>query len=260
MSERSFLYVANWKMKMLHAQAQQFCTQHHNALVEVASVPGTVLAICPSFTEIPLLVQAFASTAVAIGAQDCGPAKTGAYTGQVSAQSLKEIGCSFCIVGHSERRQHCGETDEMVAHKLQAVLEVGLTPIVCIGETEQERDAGRTMKILDQQLAPVTAAMRAANPAKTVWIAYEPVWAIGTGVTPSEAQLKEAFAGIRRLLKQVGVAERCRFMYGGSVNASNASQLRCEAAIEGFLIGGASVDFQELKKVVSSSCTGSVPA
>jgi triosephosphate isomerase len=200
------------------------------------------MAVCPPFTLIGAVVQAVAGAGIAVGGQDCHPKAKGAHTGDVSAAMLADLGCRCVIVGHSERRTDHGETDVMVAAKAEAAIAAGLTVILCIGETEAERDAGRTLEVVKRQIAgslPKSAA------AENLVIAYEPVWAIGTGRTPTTPEVAEVHARIRALLgERLGpaAAERLRILYGGSMKPSNASELLALADVDGGLVGGASLN------------------
>jgi triosephosphate isomerase len=236
---RSKLVVGNWKMNGGLAA---------NARLLVALAEGWVpaegrgIAVCVPF---PYLLQAQAalqSSAVRWGAQDVSQHAAGAYTGEVSAPMLVEFGCRYVLVGHSERRQYHGESDTLVAAKAKAALDAGLTPIVCVGETLAQRDAGTTDAVVRRQLDAVLEAL-AAEAVKVV-LAYEPVWAIGTGRTATPAQAQEVHAGLRKRLKAAGAAGM-QVLYGGSVKAANAAALFGMKDIDGALVGGASLDANE---------------
>ncbi len=205
--------------------------------------PGAVaceLLVCPPATLIMAVADAVRGSALAVGGQDCHTKQSGAHTGDISAVMLKDAGARYVIVGHSERRTDHGETDALVQAKAAAGLQAGLNVIVCIGETEAERDAGRTLDVLARQIAgSVPAQARAVD---TV-IAYEPVWAIGTGRTPTSAEIAAAHAHIReRLAARIGAqADAMRILYGGSVKASNAAEILRLAHVDGALVGGASL-------------------
>jgi triosephosphate isomerase (TIM) len=232
---RARLVVGNWKMNGgLAANA---------ALLDALragwhAASGRGVAVCVPFPYLAQARAALAGTAIAWGAQNVSEHRAGAYTGEVAASMLAEFGCRYAIVGHSERRQHYGESDAGVAAKAVAALGAGITPIACVGETLAERDAGATMEVVLRQLEAVLVAVGGA--AARLVVAYEPVWAIGTGrtATPDEAQV--VHAGLRARLARAGAAE-IPLLYGGSVKADNAGALFAMADIDGGLIGGASL-------------------
>ena len=229
------LVVGNWKMNGgLAANAA--------LLGELASgwtpTPGRELAVCVPYPYLMQAQAALSSLAIAWGAQDASEHASGAYTGEVAASMLVEFGCRYVIVGHSERRQYYGDTDAVVAAKAQAVLAAGITPIVCVGETLAERDGGRTEDVVLRQLDAVLAAV--GGVAAKVVVAYEPVWAIGTGRTASPGQAQEVHATLRARLARAGAAE-VPLLYGGSVKADNAAAIFAMADIDGGLVGGASL-------------------
>ncbi len=239
MSTRRPLIAGNWKMNGLKADGLTLAT---SVAREIGS-PGAVaceLLVCPPATLIMAVADALRGSALAVGGQDCHTKQSGAHTGDISAVMLKDAGARYVIVGHSERRTDHGETDALVQAKAAAGLQAGLNVIVCIGETEAERDAGRTLDVLARQIAgSVPEQARAAD---TV-IAYEPVWAIGTGRTPTSAEIAAAHAHIReRLAARIGAqADAMRILYGGSVKASNAAEILRLAHVDGALVGGASL-------------------
>jgi triosephosphate isomerase len=243
---RGKLVVGNWKMNGgLRSNAQLL-----SALTAGwTPSPGRQVAVCVPY---PYLVQAqaaLASTPIAWGAQDVSEHDGGAYTGEVSARMLAEFGCRYAIVGHSERRQHYGDTDAIVGAKANAALAAGLTPIACVGETLAQREAGETERVVDRQLAAVVAAV-GANVAKLV-IAYEPVWAIGTGRTATPAQAQDVHARLRAALREAGAPE-APLLYGGSVKAGNAKALFAMTDIDGGLIGGASLSAEEFLAIATA--------
>ena len=230
------LIAGNWKMNGLKASGSEL-----QAII-AASAPiarKADLLICPPAT----LVQAFATrargSAVAIGGQDCHSAESGAHTGDISAEMLKDAGAWFVIVGHSERRALHGESSDLVARKALAAARAGLTAIVCVGETEDQRRAGETLAVIARQLAESVPDAMAAD---GLVVAYEPVWAIGTGLTPTPADVAEVHGAIRRhLAGRVPDAGAVRLLYGGSVKPSNAAELMAVPDVDGALVGGASL-------------------
>lgn len=238
MTVRNFLIAGNWKM---HGQRAALA-QVRAVADAAAALPDRVeLSLHPPFGLIYAAVEAAAGARLAIGAQDCHIQPKGAHTGDISAEMLVDLGARYVIVGHSERRAGHGETDAVVAAKASAARRAGLVPIICIGETLDERDAGRTLDIIGGQL-------RASTPddvaAADFVIAYEPVWAIGSGRTPTEGQVAEVHAFLREGLRaRIGSgAERVRLLYGGSVKPANAAALLAIGNVDGALVGGASLE------------------
>jgi triosephosphate isomerase (TIM) len=242
------LIAGNWKMNGLKASWSEF-----EAMLSGSSEVSEKadLLVCPPATLLAGFAdKARGAKALAVGAQDCHPEASGAHTGDISAEMLADAGASAIIVGHSERRADHGETDALVHQKAEAVWRAGLTAIVCIGETQSQRDAGQTLDILRGQL---DNSLPAASKADNLVVAYEPVWAIGTGLTPTAADVEQIHKFIRELLVQRFKEEgaRMRILYGGSVKPSNAAELMAVANVNGALVGGASLkaaDFLAIAK------------
>jgi triosephosphate isomerase (TIM) len=252
---RTPFVVGNWKLHKTVAEALALVTELKNQL---AAVKGVAVAVAPPFTALSAVAKRLEDSSIGVAAQNCFWESKGAFTGEISAPMLAEVGCTWCIVGHSERRTIFGESSAMVGKKAKAVLAAGLGAIVCVGETEVERDAGRTFDILDEQLAgglPEPGALTAALAQRLV-IAYEPVWAIGTGKTATAAQAQEAHAHIRRRLGErfgMATATVLRIQYGGSVKANNAESLMAEPDIDGALVGGASLEVTDFVAIVKAA-------
>jgi triosephosphate isomerase len=210
--------------------------------------------VAPPFTALAAAAEAMRGSAVELAAQNVHFEKQGAFTGEVSAPMLAEVGCHHAIVGHSERRQLFGETDETVRKKVGALLAVGIRPIVCVGETLAEREAGRTLEVVDRQVRAALSGLP-AEPVAALTIAYEPVWAIGTGKTASTAQAQEVHAAIRKLLRELagGAADAVRIQYGGSVKPENAAELMAQPDVDGALVGGASLKAQDFSQIVKGA-------
>ncbi len=237
---RKKLIAANWKMYKTPAETTAFLREF---LPQVNRHTRDEIVVCAPFVCLPAAVEAARGSGVAIGAQDMYWEKEGAFTGQISAEMLRAVGCTHVILGHSERRQFFGETDDTVNRKLGRALEAGLTPIVCVGELFEEREAGWTEEVLHRQCTGAFRGIAAAAAARMT-VAYEPVWAIGTGKTATPQLAAEAHAVIRREAAHAlgdDVAEGLRILYGGSVKPENASALMAEAEIDGALVGGASL-------------------
>jgi len=247
---RKPLIAANWKMYKTPAQAQDFVK---NFLPLVARHERNEIVLCPSFTSISVVIAGVTGSGVAVGAQNMYSAEEGAYTGETSPLMLRAIGATHVILGHSERRQYFGETDETINKKLLTALKHELVPIVCVGEVLAERESGKTEEVLLRQTRGVLAGI-AAEQAAPIVIAYEPVWAIGTGKTATPQIASEAHKVIRdevgRLLGSQ-IAGNLRILYGGSVKPENAAALMREDEIDGALVGGASLDPHSFAKIVN---------
>ena len=246
---RKKLMAANWKMYKTPDQSREF---FRDFLPLVADHTRDEIAVCPPFINLPVAVEAAKGSNVAIGGQDVYWEKEGAYTGEISTGMLLAVGCTHVIIGHSERRQYFGETDDAVNHKLKAALEAGLTPIVCVGEVLEEREANLTDDVLRRQCLRAFHAISAKKAAKLV-VAYEPVWAIGTGKTATPQLAADAHQLIRsEAAKAFGdeFASNLRILYGGSVKPENAKALMSQEEIDGALVGGASLDPKSFAAIV----------
>jgi len=236
---RGKLVVGNWKMNGGLAANAELLSE---IAAEWRPSPGRDLAVCVPYPYLGQTQGALAGTSIAWGAQDVSEHVSGAYTGEVSAGMLAEFGCRFAIVGHSERRQHFGDTDAIVAAKARAAMAAGITPIACVGETLAEREQRVTETVVLRQLDAILSAL--GDGAAELVVAYEPVWAIGTGRTASPAEAQAVHATLRARLARTGAAE-VPVLYGGSVKADNAAALFAMADIDGGLIGGASLKAAE---------------
>ena len=243
------LIAGNWKMNGL-AKDARVLADGLKALGEGAQLSCDLL-VCPPFPYLGLVAQALAGSRIALGGQDCHSAASGAHTGDTAAQMLRDVGCSYVILGHSERRSDHGETDAQVRAKAEAALSAGLVPIVCVGETEKERNAEQTLAVISRQVkGSVPVGMEAGR----LVVAYEPVWAIGTGRTATPSDVVKVHGEIRRLLGGlVGEgAEKVRILYGGSVKPDNARELLSQANVDGALVGGASLDAEAFWTIAQS--------
>jgi triosephosphate isomerase len=249
---RTPFVVGNWKLHKTIAESLALVTELKNQL---GAVKGVAVGVAPVFTAIHAVARRLEGSAIATCAQNCYWEARGAWTGEVSADHVADAGATWVIVGHSERRQFFGDTSESVGKKARAALAAGLGAIVCVGESLAERDAGRTLAIVDEQLAGGLAGIDPAGAARVV-IAYEPVWAIGTGRTATPAQAQEVHAHIRtRLRERFGAApaDAIRIQYGGSVKPGNAEALMAEADIDGALVGGASLEPADFVAIVKAA-------
>ncbi|MBW8059825.1 MAG: triose-phosphate isomerase [Solirubrobacterales bacterium] len=249
MPDRTPYVAANWKMHKTAAEAARFV----DALLPRIAATQNEVVICPSFLALAEVVERSRGSAVRVAAQNMHEAESGAFTGEVSAPMLVEAGVDAVILGHSERRQHFGETDEALARKVPAALAAGLEPILCVGETEEARDAGQTDGVLERQLQADLAGVDPGRLAGVV-VAYEPIWAIGTGRTATLEQAREAIGFIRDTLRARGAAaEQVRILYGGSVKPANAGELMAQSEIDGALVGGASLDPGDFAAIVAAA-------
>lgn len=248
---RRILVAGNWKMNGLQADGTALASDLARRMKGQSSDKFEML-VCPPFTLISKVVEGVAGTGIAVGGQDCHAAEKGAHTGDTSAWMLKDAGCAYVIVGHSERRTNHGETDETVKAKAQAALSAGLNVIVCVGETLEERDAGKTLDVNRRQLQ---GSLPDGATADNTVVAYEPVWAIGTGRTATPDQAQEVHAMLRgELAGKLGQqpANNMRILYGGSMNAKNAQELLAQPDIDGGLIGGASLKADDFWTITQS--------
>jgi len=246
---RTKLIAANWKMYKTPDQARQFFDQF---LPMVAQHDRDQIVVCTPYLDLQVSLEAVRNSHVAVGAQDVFYKDEGAYTGEISPSMLVAIGCTHVIIGHSERRQYFGETDDSVNLKLKAALEAGLTPIACVGEVLEEREANLTEDVLRRQCLRAFHALSAKKAARLV-VAYEPVWAIGTGKTATPQMAADAHLLIRHeAAKAFGeeFAQNLRILYGGSVKPENANALMAEPEIDGALVGGASLDPKSFAAIV----------
>ena len=251
--ERKLIIAGNWKMNKTAAEALDLV---QGLKRELANIKEVDIVVCPPFTALSEVSKAILSSKnIALGAQNMSEHNMGAYTGEIAAQMLKEFSVRFVILGHSERRIYQQETDELISKKARAAHAASLKPIVCIGETLTEREAGRTEKVLETQVHGSFAGLTKGQMTETV-IAYEPVWAIGTGKTASSGQAQEAHAFIRQLLAKMfdeAVARRVRIQYGGSVKPANARELMSLPDVDGALVGGASLEARGFADIVKNS-------
>lgn len=245
---RQALIVGNWK---LHGSSHG----NEDLLGDLlgANLPAAVeVAVCPAYVHLAQALQLCGGSQIGVGAQDCSHAASGAYTGEVSAVMLAEMGCQWVILGHSERRQYHSESDELVAAKITAALEAGLKPILCVGETREQREAGEAEAVVGRQLA---GALSSQTNLERLVVAYEPVWAIGTGLTASPEQAQEMHAYIRASLKGYSGLDpvATRLLYGGSVKPDNAAQLFSAPDIDGALVGGAALKSADFSAIIGAA-------
>ena len=248
---RTPLIAGNWKMHNTVAEAEEFIAA---LLPGVSTADGVDVTVCPPFLALSALVDSVRGSRVTVYAQNMHQEREGAFTGEVSAPMLVEAGVHGVLLGHSERRQYFGETDKAIGAKVPAALDAGLVPILCVGESDEEREAGDTQRKLRHQIREALSGI-ADDRLGAVVIAYEPIWAIGTGQVATPDQAQEAIAFVRALVadRSPDQAERVRVLYGGSVNADNAPELLALPDVDGALVGGASLDPRSFATIVAAA-------
>ena len=251
LGERIPLIAGNWKMYKTEVQAEEYIQA---LLPQVSAVDGVEVAICVPYTDLRAMVESARGSRVEVYAQNMHQEPEGAYTGEVSAPMLSEFEVRGVVLGHSERREKYGETDAALAEKVPAAIAAGIKPILCVGETESEREAGETQRKLRRQVNEDLAGVPAERLAEMT-IAYEPIWAIGTGRVATPEQAQEAIAFIRALVgdRDAQAAERVRVLYGGSVKPENAAELLALPDVDGALVGGASLDAESFAAIVQAA-------
>ncbi len=249
---RKTIIAGNWKMYKTLREGQELVIALRRELYQIEDID---IVVCPPYTLLAYLADALETSNILIGAQDVYWQDEGAFTGEVSPVMLKDIGCKFVIIGHSERRQYFGETNESVNNKLKAALRHNLTPIVCVGETLSQRESGKTFKVLDDHIENGLKDITDIDILKIV-IAYEPVWAIGTGKNATPQQAQEAQKYIRDLLRKMynnDIADTVRIQYGGSVKPENITELMSQPDVDGALVGGASLQIETFAEIVKKA-------
>jgi triosephosphate isomerase len=256
---RTALVIGNWKMYGLQTEARALATAVRDGLKRKMAA---AVALCPPYTALPVVAETLSGSAIALGAQNCHHEPAGAHTGEIAVPMLAELGCRYILAGHSERRKEMGETDEQINRKVQAVLAHGLTPVLCVGETAEERRQGLTFTTVEGQLRAGLAGVAPEAVAKVV-LAYEPVWAIGTGVNATAAQATEVHGYLRGIVSELSskeTAQAVSILYGGSVKADNAESLLAEPEIDGALVGGASLKAQDFIAIVRKAAAAPAAA
>lgn len=231
---------------MSYGKSLDFCHMYKNQIIALAQ--NATIILCPSFLALAPITEIFKNTAISIGAQNCSEYEAGSYTGEVSSQSLAEIGIRYCIVGHSERRILFGETTNAITKKTNLLFQHNIMPIICIGETKDQFENKGTCTVLNEQLKPILESIPTNT--QSIIIAYEPVWSIGTGIVPEITYLEEVFSWITKIAHHYAPHCRVQLLYGGSVNEKNSTQLKNIPHINGFLIGGASTDFEKFSLII----------
>lgn len=246
------IIAANWKMHKTIDEANTFLSEF---LPRVANVSYAEIIISPPFLALPTVCNACRSTHISVAGQNLHWAPNGAFTGEVSAKMLSATGANHVIIGHSERRQFFGESDDVIAKKVHAAIRENLKPILCIGETLEEQESGKALDVLKRQLESGLTSLTSAE-LTNLTIAYEPIWAIGTGHTATPNQAQSAHAYIRECLSiraDVHVSEKCRIIYGGSVKPDNSKDILSQPDVDGALVGGASLDPKSFEKIIAGT-------
>ena len=246
---RRYFIAGNWKMNNTASKAVELI---NGINAQIAGETSVDVAVCPTFTALDAASKALAGSNVKLGAQNMYTKASGAYTGEISAEMLKEFNCTYVILGHSERREYFKETDAFINEKVKVVLENGMKPILCVGEKLEEREAGNTIAVVSKQTSEGMAGLSAEDAQKVV-IAYEPVWAIGTGKTATPAMAQEVHAEIRKVLAGLfgaEASENIQILYGGSMKPENADDLLKEKDIDGGLIGGAALKAEDFLALI----------
>ncbi len=245
-----YTYIANWKMNLSFNESIDFCANHLEQLNTLSSTSDII--ICPSFVALAPIAQILKITTIALGAQNCSEHATGSYTGEVSAQSLAQAGTKYCFVGHSERRMYHNEDTTTIIKKIDLLYQNNIMPIICIGENKEDFLHQKTFEALTEQLELILKTI-AYHKYDHAIIAYEPFWAIGTGIVPDNIYLEEIFAWLENYVKSHAPDSTTQLLYGGSVSQKNIHQLKSIPRIDGFLIGGASTDFEEFYTIITTT-------
>ncbi len=252
---RSYLIAGNWKMHTTPADAKTLASAIAEKQMFLKPPHSVQTLICPPYTSIGAALEAVAGKGILVGAQDCHSEAKGAFTGEIAPNMVKACGCSHVILGHSERRQYFGETNSLLNQKIRAVLNEGLVPIYCVGETLLERKQEQTIAVVRSQLVDGLKDVVLQSASKLV-IAYEPVWAIGTGLAATSDQAQEVHAAIRGFLKEIfgAVGEQILILYGGSLKPENAEELLAKPDVNGGLIGGAALQADSFAAIIAAAC------
>lgn len=251
--KKQLIYIANWKMNLTFDEELNFAGSHYNELIKLSEEKDSDIILCPSFVSLHSIIKIFKHTKIKIGAQNCSQHHQGSFTGQISAESLNLLGCNSCIIGHSESRIENKETNENISKKFEQLINYKISPIICIGETIEEYEKGKTMEILEKELEKIINIIKSnLNIPKylPIYIAYEPIWAIGTKKIPSHEHLETIFTWLFTKIQKISTLIKWNLIYGGSVNSKNIKKIKQISKLSGFLIGGASLNFKEFENIV----------
>lgn len=243
------IIVANWKMYFTYNQARTWCQEHQQHFSELTK--KNTLVLCPSYESLASLASLLNHSPVALGAQNCSGHTNGAYTGQIMAKSLQELNVQYCIIGHSEVRTYLSETNDQLKQKVEQLFLHNIMPIFCVGESKHEYENNMAFEKIHDQLQPLMTALEQEHHSKALFIAYEPIWSIGTGVVADNTHIHTIITYIHKLLDPYKKSHKIHTLYGGTVNGETILELKKIDLLHGFLVGKASTNFQELKKIVS---------
>ena len=252
---KKYILVANWKMYLDFDRSIKYSTDNIDKLSAFSESYNSNIVLCPSYPLLYPMINMFKSSKIEFGAQDCSAHSSGAFTGQVCAQTLRHIGCRYCIIGHSERRRFDNETDELIARKFDVLAENNISPIICVGESINEKKSGKIFDILEQQTQKIfelASVERNKLNNLPVFIAYEPEWSVGTGDVPDKNYLESVLAWLQNKIQKNSLSTHWSLLYGGSVNSGNIEFLKRIGYLSGFLIGRASTNFQEFEKIIKT--------
>lgn len=249
------LFIANWKMNLSFEETINYITSNYDKLVNLPIKTKSKIILCPSFTELYTIKQILKDTPIYIGAQNCSKHLKGSFTGEVSVINLNDIGCEYCIIGHSESRENLKEINADISEKLENLFDYEISPIICVGEEESDYNENKTISVLEKQLEPIFNKIKETPNIPEyleICVAYEPVWSIGTGKTAKTSHLETIFAWLNDIAQKKTKHINWKLIYGGSINYENIKKLKKIEFVDGFLIGGASLSFQEFEKIVDS--------
>lgn len=248
---KKYTVIANWKMYLSFNHALDWIKKNKEDLETLILNKKCTTIICPSFETLFPFKDKIKNSSIHLGAQDCSAFTSGAYTGQVQAASLQQLGCSYCIIGHSETRSLLCQTSSAIIEKLRHLFDNSITPLICIGESHQQRTDGQSIEIIERQLNPLQKLLK-SNEHRQVYIAYEPIWAIGTGNPATPQDVAEMFYVIKSFFNKNNIKNKLKLLYGGSINSKNSIEFTHVELLDGFLIGKASTDYQQLSTIISN--------
>ncbi len=253
--KKNFVFIANWKMYLNFDEEINLVSSKYDDLVQISEEIDDEIILCPSFLSLPGITQILKSTKIKTCGQNCSAHSKGSFTGQVLAENLNFIGTDFCIIGHSECRKYLNESETDISHKFTKLINNKISPILCIGENEQDYKENKTISVLEKQLENMEKIIKNnynISSCISIHIAYEPIWSIGTGKVATVDHLETIFAWLYTKIQKINTNSNFKLIYGGSVNSKNIVNLKKINHLDGFLIGNASLDFQEFKKIVKS--------
>jgi len=251
--KKKYHVIANWKMNYSFKESLDFIAANYDRLIKLSQKENISLVICPSFTTVFPIYNMFKDTKIGVGGQDCSNHSKGSFTGQETAKSLHEIGCQYCIIGHSERRKYNHETNKEIGQKFIHLIDFDISPIICIGESLEEHKTGKTIPVIEKQLEAILGFFPTISIPKYLspCIAYEPIWSIGTDKTPQKEHLENVFAWLSRKATSTTPTSPFRLLYGGSINKNNIKQFSSIENINGFLLGGSSLHIEQLQQIIA---------